>query len=119
MKPSTIKELKSILSNVYVRKTAHPDYQEKWNKENVMIGQCVPTTLLVQYYFGGEIYKQTNENHYFNIIDGQVVDLTKEQFDYELDYSNSQQKQPDLTKAQTLERFELLKSRVEKYLSNK
>ena len=115
----TLEELKSNLDKVYCKETAHPDWQAKWNKNNSTCGQCVPTALLVQHYFGGEIYKHNVENHFFNVIDRQVIDLTKEQFDYELDYKNSQAKQPDLTKAKTQERFELLKSLVEEYLNKK
>ncbi len=115
----SIEELESILDKVYRKETAHPDWQEKWNKNNPTYGQCVPTALLVQYYFGGDIYKHNKENHYFNVIDGQVMDLTKEQFVCKLDYSNSHQKQPDLTKSQTQERFDLLKNLVEEYLNKK
>ena len=112
----TIEELKEILIRVYDKDTAHKDWRKKWSEENITCGQCVPTALLVQYYFGGEIYKSKQEDHYFNIIDGKVVDLTKEQFDYELDYSLSEQKQPSLSSADTKNRFELLKERVELYL---
>lgn len=111
----SIEELKCILDNVYSKDTAHRKWRAKWNKNNVTYGQCVPTALLVQYYFGGEIFKHNVESHYLNVIDGKVVDLTKEQFDYELDYSNSRQKQPNLSQSQTEERFELLKERVENF----
>ena len=115
----TLEELKSNLDKVYCKETAHPDWQEKWTKNNPTYGQCVPTALLVQYYFGGEIYKHNVENHYFNIIKGQVVDLTRDQFDHALDYSNSELQQPDLTKAKTKERFEMLKNKVKQNLENK
>ena len=111
----TIEELKEILNKVYQKDTAHPKWRARWSKENNTCGQCVPTALVVQYYFGGEIYKHNNESHYFNVISGEVVDLTKEQFDYELDYTNSRPKQPDLHSPQTKERYELLKKRVENY----
>lgn len=115
----TLEELKQILDNVYAKDTAHPEWREKWCKENPTYGQCVPTALLVQYYFGGEIYKHNEEAHYFNMIGGKVVDLTKEQFDYDLDYSKSKQKQPDITQAQTKKRYKLLKARVENYKNYK
>ena len=114
----TIEELKKVLNVVYDKETAHPDWQEKWSKENTTCGQCAPTALLVQYYFGGEIFKHNIESHYFNVVDDEVIDLTKEQFDYELDYTNSTPKQPDLTKANTKQRFELLKFRVEQDLKD-
>lgn len=112
----TIDELKKILLEVYSKETAHPDWQDKWSKENPTCGQCVPTALLVQYYFGGDICRHNIESHYFNVINNHVVDLTKEQFDYDLDYSNSVVKQPDQNKANVKQRFELLKDRVEEYV---
>lgn len=115
----TIDELNEVLLKVYDKDTAHQDWRDKWSKENVTCGQCVPTALLVQYYFGGEIFKSKQENHYFNIIDGEVVDLTKEQFGYELDYSLSEQKQPSLENEDTQKRFNLLKQRVEEIINSK
>lgn len=115
----TLEELKYILDQVYDKDTAHRKWRGKWNKDNPTYGQCVPTALLVQYYFGGEIYKHNIESHYFNVINGKVIDLTKEQFDYELDYSNSKQNQPKLSQSQTNERFELLKLRVENFKNTK
>ena len=112
----TLENLKKILLNVYDESTVHHNWKAKWNKENPTYGQCVPTALLVQHYFGGDIYKHNIEFHYYNVIDGNVVDLTKEQFEYELDYSNGKKKQPTLTELQTKERFELLKTSVEKYI---
>lgn len=45
-------------------------------------GQCVPTALLVQDLFGGEICRVVvgSESHYFNLVSGQEVDLTRDQF---------------------------------------
>lgn len=111
----TLEKLKTILDKVYEKDTAHPKWRAKWSKDNPTYGQCAVAALLVQYYFGGEIYKHNEESHFFNMIDGKVVDLTKEQFDFELDYTKSKQKQPDITQSQTKERYELLKSRVENY----
>ncbi len=111
----TLNELKIILEKVYIRETAHKNWRAQWSKEKPTYGQCVPTALLVQHYFGGQIYKHDIEDHFFNIVDGNVVDLTKEQFDYELDYSKSKQKQPNLNLSQTLERYQILKNRVENY----
>ena len=63
----------------------------------------------------GDIYKHDVEFHYYNIIDGKIVDLTKEQFDYDLDYSLGKKKQPSLVKAKTKKRFQILKEKIEKY----
>ena len=112
----TLDELESILTKVYDKETANS--KSNYSKENPTCGQCVPTALLIQHYFGGEIYKHNIESHNFNIIDNQVVDLTKAQFNYKLDYTKSKPKQPDLYHNDTLARYNLLKERVEKYIKN-
>lgn len=49
-------------------------------------GQCVPTALVVQDYFGGEIERLAtvvdgnNETHYRNLVDGEIVDFTRAQY---------------------------------------
>lgn len=111
----TIEELKKVLIAAYDKNTAHYKWKEKWSKDNPTVGQCVPTALLVQYYFGGDIYKHNLESHYYNIINGKVIDLTKEQFTYDLDYTNGKIKQPTLSQSKTKERFEVLKKKVEDY----
>lgn len=110
----TINELKEILLKIYDKSTVYYKWKSKWTKENPTYGQCVPTALLVQYYFGGDIYKHNIEFHYYNVIDGEVIDLTKDQFKYDLDYSQGKKKQPILSQSETNERFEILKSKVEK-----
>lgn len=45
-------------------------------------GQCAVTALLVQDLFGGELARTVvdGDSHYFNLIDGAEVDLTRDQF---------------------------------------
>lgn len=109
----TIEKFKNLLTKVWQKDTAHPDWQDKWSISNTTCGQCVPTALLVQEYFGGEIYKHNIENHYYNYINNQFYDLTKEQFNYELDYKNGKPKQPNLNYSNTKYRFDLLRERLE------
>jgi len=115
----TLDELKEALMCVYQKDTAHKDWQDKWKKENPSIGQCVPTALIVRHYFGGDIYRHNVRRHWYNCIDGKFVDLTKEQFDYELDYSNGIKKEPEMERSQVKERFKLLKERLEKFAEEK
>ncbi len=58
---------------------AHPD----WNSQRPEDGQCAVTALIVQDLFGGELLRTiaNGESHYYNSIDGQIVDLTRAQFD--------------------------------------
>ena len=73
--------------------------------------------LVVQNYFGGEIRKCNNLARYFNKTEGKFVDLTSKQFNFEVDYSNSVVKQPDMSKADMQKRYLLLKTKVEEYVS--
>jgi hypothetical protein len=115
----TIEELKEILLKVYDKSTVHSKWKSKWIKENPTYGQCVPTALLVQYYFGGDIYKHDTELHYYNVIEGKIIDLTKDQFPYRLDYSKGKKKQPILSQSKTKERFAILKSKVERFIERR
>ena len=110
-------ELKKFLLNIYSKETAHKNYKKKWNKDNPTYGQCVPTVLLVQEIFGGEIYKLEEDFHYYNLIDGKIIDLTKEQFNYDLDYSKGIKKIRPF-RNESVERFELLKNRLITYMKN-
>ena len=65
---------------------------------------------------GGDIYKHNIESHYYNVINGKIIDLTKEQFTYDLDYTNGKIKQPILSESKTKERFQILKQKVEDYI---
>ena len=109
----TLDELQNVLLKVYDKSTVHRKYKSKWTKENPAYGQCVPTALLVQHYFGGDIHKY--KDHYFNVIDGEVVDLTASQLTEEFDYSQGKLKQPALNQSKTQERFEILKEKVVNY----
>ncbi len=50
----------------------------KWNEDKPWEYQSAPTALLVQRYFGGDIYSRSclDRTHYFNKIDNTIVDLT-------------------------------------------
>lgn len=102
-------QLEQVLLKVYCKQTAYPKCAHEWSEQNPTLGQCAVTALLVKYYFGGKIYKLSSQNHYFNVIGGKVVDLTKAQFNCWLNYQDSTPKKPSLFKAKTLKRYRLLK----------
>lgn len=110
----TIEQLEQALLKVYCKQTAYPKCASDWSEQNPCLGQCAITALLVKHYFGGKVFKHNVENHYFNVIDGKVVDVTKSQFNYKLDHANSRPKNPSLFKASTLKRYKLLKKLVER-----
>lgn len=105
----------------------------KWTPDNPARGQCVPSSLVVQDYFGGDIvrYRMTNddinETHYFNVLDdGTVIDSTRSQYKgaitmkpepIDLAKNNfSSVRERCLADDETKERYEILKARVEEEL---
>ena len=72
------------LRQAYSRETAYYKNQKDWSEQNSTCGQCAITALIVQENFGGTIHriKVGDETHFFNIIDGEIIDFTKEQFDF-------------------------------------
>ena len=52
-----------------------------WEKTKPWAFQSAPTALLVQRYFGGEIYMRNclHRPHYYNVIDSIVIDLTSQE----------------------------------------
>lgn len=53
-----------------------------WTPERPSTGHCAITALLVQDYCGGRILRGVvnGDSHYWNEVDGQEVDLTRDQF---------------------------------------
>lgn len=110
----TPEDLKERLFAIYCVDTACPNYRAKWSADNPTCGQCVPTAILVQKLFGGDIYKLESADHYYNIIDGEIIDLTKEQFDIEgikLNYNLGQKKVGEFD-TETLNRYKKLLSKL-------
>ena len=71
-----------------VREALHKSWSlqtaRQWTKDRPFAGQCNVTAAVAADLFGGEILKTPwNErtDHYYNRIDGQVHDLTDDQFD--------------------------------------
>lgn len=50
-----------------------------WNEKQPYVGQSAVTAVLLQRWFGGDIcsISYSTKTHYFNIIDGIVIDLTR------------------------------------------
>ena len=107
----TPEELKEQLLKIYDKSTVVPSHRAKWSKANPTYGQCVPTTLLVQELFGGDIYYLTANKHYYNVIDGKIIDLTKDQFDYKLDYSKARKRNAPF-KTGAMQRLAILKEKL-------
>jgi histone deacetylase complex regulatory component SIN3 len=77
-----VDKLKNILIDAWSKETCSPGLRNEWSKENPSLGQCAVTALIVNDFFGGEIMRcmASSGSHYYNMIDNELVDLTKEQF---------------------------------------
>lgn len=86
----TERELEKLLASCYSKDLCYPKVREKWSNDNKCWGMCAITSLIVDDYFDTEFGKIMVDggSHYFNIKDGKIIDLTANQFEEELDYSN-------------------------------
>jgi hypothetical protein len=125
----TLDNLKSTLPFTWSKLTT--SLPDQYNSDNPALGQCAVTALVIQDYWGGKIVNTivTYENglttsHYFNIIDGQAIDITRSQFPSNVKYSKPKQKLKNFSSTReyilsnhlTARRYRLLKSRVDKLL---
>lgn len=113
----TLELLKEYLNKIYSKDTCYPLCKNEWNISNPTFGHCEIVSLIVNDYFGGEIYKIKVDgiSHYFNIIDNNIIDLTSNQFGKEINYNNKikKQRQEILEDNNTLFRYNLLKRKFE------
>ena len=77
-----IEQLKRFLFCKWNRETCSPGLKDSWSEENPSLGQCAITALIVNDFFGGKIMRciASSGSHYYYLIDGNIVDLTVQQF---------------------------------------
>ena len=77
-----INELKELLSKSWTKETCSPGLRNEWNETNPSLGQCAITALIINDFFGGKIMRcmASTGSHYYNLIDGNIIDFTVEQF---------------------------------------
>lgn len=129
-----ISKLEDILEKCWCEETTIG--LEKWTAENLSWGQCVPTSLVVNDYLGGEIIWATAKlpngeevSHYFNRINSEEADLTRKQFPYgtiipsgiDRKVGRDKKEHPTtrdylLSSPRVVTRYNLLKQKVEEYL---
>lgn len=124
-----------------ITKALHESWSQKtsvWGDElpvdNRARGQCVVSSLVVQDFFGGDIYRVKaegdgiNEKHYFNVLDdGTMIDTTRQQYDnaivsltpapVDLKGKYASIREKVLDDADTKRRYELLRKRVDEYIA--
>ena len=113
----TLELLQKYLYTVYSKDTCYPACKDSWNDKNPTLGHCAIVSLIVNDYFGGEIYKiKVDEiSHYFNLIDNNVVDFTSNQFNKKIDYNCKIKKDrlQILQDEDTALRYKMLKIRLQ------
>lgn len=124
----TIDDFFGLLLECWCRETAYPSSQADYVYENdPTYGQCAITATLVCDVFGGTIHKIKVEGggtHYFNKINGQYYDLTRDQFDLyniPVEYEPNQEIGREYCgkNRNTKLRFDLLKQRIIDYIRKK
>ncbi|WP_051022255.1 YunG family protein [Nocardia pneumoniae] len=80
-------KLEALASALQRSWSAETSSTPDWTETNRAKGQCAVTACVVQDYFGGDILNTvatlpSNEtvSHYFNVIGGETIDLTRGQF---------------------------------------
>lgn len=111
--------MQKVLLECYSKDLCYPKVQHDWSEFNKCFGMCVITSLIINDYFGGDICKIYVDgiSHYFNLIDNKIIDLTKSQFNYEIDYKDYQiiDREKILTD-DTKNRYNILRTRLIKKL---
>lgn len=117
-------DLYDKLSRIWCADTCAPRMRDDWTPYNMTLGQCSITAFLAQDIFGGEVYAMPTTNggvHCYNNVDGIVFDLTSEQFQekakdlvYDCSLLQNRESENHFFKAEKRQRYEYLKSRLEK-----
>lgn len=118
------KILEKALKLSWSKNTCYPPMENEWSTDNPALGQCYVTALVVQDYLGGKILKARFDDgvaHFWNIVDGKEVDLTRSQFD-----DKEEIPEPVVVERKDLEhnsmykeynkRYEILKERVKRFI---
>ena len=108
-------KLETILNSLYSKETCYPECRNQWNDDNKTLGHCAIVALIINDYFGGYICKIKVDYHYFNLIDGEIVDLTSGQFkNNNISYSDYiiKTREDVLMNEDTKKRYEILKLKV-------
>lgn len=77
-----IEKIKEFLLYKWSKETCSPSLKDEWSENNPSLGQCAITALIINDFFGGKIMRcmASSGSHYYNLIDGNIIDLTVEQF---------------------------------------
>jgi hypothetical protein len=120
-----IEALEKALRASWDENTCARGWKRKWTKERPSEGQCAVSSLIVHDYFGGKLVRNATVRHVWNILPGgKKCDLTRDQYPQQLLIEEDEILDRHKMiygyrgkRMKVLERYELLKSRVDGYLS--
>lgn len=82
--PMSLELLKEALIASWCPETAYRSDRPFWSEQNRTRGQCTVTVMIVNELFGGKMLRgysaKYNLYHYWNVINGEKIDWTFEQF---------------------------------------
>ena len=105
-------DLYRAISSVWSGDTASPT--NAWSPSNPAQNHCSITALVVQDYFGGEIFctRTAGGTHFYNDIDGKKWDLTVSQFEEPIPYDDTASTREAAMADTSREKYVLLTSRL-------
>lgn len=119
----TLDDFYGALRIAWSRDTAYSGCQVDWEPSDPSYGQCAVTAMLAYDLFGGDICRVRNADgstHYFNRIDGHIIDLTAEQLFQPFSYEPYEvmNRQYCGKNSDTKRRYQLLVERVAEALAD-
>ncbi|MFH0892093.1 MAG: hypothetical protein V1867_04920 [Candidatus Falkowbacteria bacterium] len=117
--------LRDAIEASWGKDTCYPPLKDEWERNHPSFGQCAVTALVIQDYRGGKIAYCDHAHHYWNKIGREKIDLTIAQFGPETEICEDGTRcrtymfeSAGAKKADTMQRYLLLKARVENFLKN-
>jgi hypothetical protein len=101
--------------------TGDTSVDSSWTPTCPALGQCAVTALVVQDYLGGDLMRCEVEgtSHYWNLVDGVEIDLTRSQFNHFLPrHIAVRSRDYVLSSPDTMRRYETLRARVARILGS-
>ena len=113
----------ALASGLWCADTCAPRMRNEWSSENMTLGQCSVTAFIVQDIFGGQVYGiplSGGNFHCYNCVGNVCFDLTSGQSGDRAgllvyDKSNLQSRVQHFARQEKLERYNALKSALERY----
>ena len=119
-----INKIAKALKSSWNRDTCYPSCLKIYDVSDKSTGQCAITSLIINDYLGGIIQsgyiEELGIKHYWNLINDEVIDITKGQFNKQYEFLDIKEKTREemLSNENTKIRYELLRKRVSDFLDN-